>query len=67
MKMVKLVLPHGDINEKSYGDGRTALMLAAAAGKVEMVKMLIEHGVDLEIKDRLTIFINSSLYVKEQK
>lgn len=50
--MLKILLQQGSVNEKSCGVERTALMMACAAGKVDVVKILLENGAALEITDR---------------
>lgn len=60
--MLKILLQQGSVNEKSCGVERTALMMACAAGKVDVVKILLENGAALEITDRclceIMIFLN---------
>jgi len=36
-------------------DGRTALMIAAALGHVNVVKMLLKAGANITIKDRYSV------------
>ena len=51
--LAQLLLEWGsDINTRSYG-GATPLMDAAAVGHIEMVKWLVQHGADIELKDDL--------------
>jgi ankyrin repeat protein len=52
LKMLKILLQQGEVNAKSRGVERTALMMACAAGKVDVVKMLLENGALLELTDR---------------
>lgn len=39
-----------DINESDY-EGRTALHIAASEGHLNIVKYLVNHGSDVDIKD----------------
>jgi ankyrin repeat protein len=49
---VKLLLLRGaDVNEKR-GDGFTALMSAAASGKIETMKLLLEKRADVNARDK---------------
>ena len=36
-----------------YQDGRTSLMVAAVAGKVEVVKLLLDRGADISAADKV--------------
>ena len=38
-------------------DGETALYRAALRGRVEIVKMLIDYGATVDIKDKVTVVI----------
>ena len=48
----------GELLERFDNDGNTALLVAAEAGKIETVRMLVDQGADLEKKnyERKTIF-----------
>jgi hypothetical protein len=50
---VKLLLKYGnvDINTSDY-DKRSALHLAAGEGRTEIVRLLCEHGADVNMRDR---------------
>ncbi|XP_065348899.1 fibronectin type 3 and ankyrin repeat domains protein 1-like [Cloeon dipterum] len=53
LKMVKMLLQHCDIDAKSIGNGRTALMMACAAGKADVAEYLLENGANIEKQDRI--------------
>ena len=44
--MVKFLLDHGANINISNGAGNTALIIAAAKGRLNMAKLLLEHGAD---------------------
>jgi len=49
---VQRLLDHGAaINVRTHSDGRTPLIIAAAAGFEEMVEMLLSRGADPSIVD----------------
>ncbi len=51
-EMVRYLIEQGkDINETTRKSRFTALMAAACYGRVEIAKILIEHGADQEAKD----------------
>ena len=51
-KLVRRLLDHGTaINVRTHSDGKTPLMIAAAAGFEEMVEMLLSRGADASIVD----------------
>ena len=54
----KLINEGVDINERDYNN-LTALWYAAQCVRYEMAKILIEHGADLEVKDK---YGNTLLY-----
>jgi ankyrin repeat protein len=57
-EITKLLIAHGaDVNARNY-DGRTALMEAAEVGNPKSVKVLLDAGTDLTIKDNMgkTVF-----------
>ncbi|CAG0896266.1 unnamed protein product [Cyprideis torosa] len=49
--VVKRLFSLGDVNVKATGHGQTALMLAVAHGRLDMVKLLVEAGADVNIQD----------------
>jgi ankyrin repeat protein len=52
VKLVQRLLDHdAAINVRTYGDGKTPLMIAAAAGFEEMVEILLSRGADPSIVD----------------
>ncbi len=52
VRLVLCLLGHGAaINVRTHGDGRTPLMIAAAAGFEEMVEILLGRGADPSIVD----------------
>jgi ankyrin repeat protein len=52
IKLVQCLLDHGAaIDVRTQGDGRTSLMIAAAAGFDEMVEILLFRGADPSILD----------------
>ena len=52
VKLVQRLLDHGAaINVRTYSDGKTPLMIAAAAGFEEMVEILLSRGADPSIVD----------------
>jgi ankyrin repeat protein len=49
---IQLLLELGaDVNVHEREDGRTALMGAAHKGRVDVIKMLVDHGADLAARD----------------
>ena len=53
IEMVKKVIELGgnDLNHQNDEDGETALMVASFQNMIEIVKLLIDAGVDLEIRN----------------
>lgn len=50
--MVRLLLDAGaNANARSQISGNTALFLAAYRGRMDVVKLLVEHGADVNAKD----------------
>ena len=39
----------------TYQEGRTAIFYAAEKGYVHIVQLMLDHGVDLELKDKVAI------------
>ena len=52
LEIKRLVAAGYDLNESDY-DGRTALHLACANGKIEVVNYLVNKGVNLFAEDRM--------------
>ncbi|XP_065646900.1 uncharacterized protein LOC124812268 [Hydra vulgaris] len=51
-EMVSFLIENGaDINSKTYGEQQTAIYYAAKNGAVESLKVLLEHGANIEDKD----------------
>jgi ankyrin repeat protein len=51
-RLVECLLAHGaQVNVRTQGDGRTSLVIAAAAGFAEMVEILFSRGADASIVD----------------
>ena len=49
--VVRWLLNHGvDPDERNWG-GKTLLHLALGSGKIEMARLLVEHGASVEVKD----------------
>lgn len=51
MEIAKLLLKHGADPELRAPNGRTALMLAAQAGKAEFAKLLLKSGANISAQD----------------
>lgn len=49
--VVKKLFQMADVNKRAKQHGQTALMLAVSHGKLDMVKMLLEAGADINIQD----------------
>jgi ankyrin repeat protein len=49
--MVELLLKHGANVNQADGVGTTPLMMAAAAGNADVVKVLLDHGADVNAKE----------------
>ena len=52
--VVKKLFHLGDVNMRASQAGQTALMLAVSHGKLEMVKLLLEAGTDVNIQDEVS-------------
>ena len=48
-------------------DGRTAIFYAAERGYINIVQLLIDHGIDLKLKDKVHTYVSRimALYVWE--
>ena len=58
------ILHGADINARN-GDGRTPLHVAADAGRVDMMVLLLQHGASIDIEDdvrRSTLYFSSNLH-----
>ncbi|XP_059144239.1 uncharacterized protein LOC131931458 isoform X2 [Physella acuta] len=51
LEVVRRIFSTGDINARAAATQQTALMLAASHGRVEMVKLLVEEGADINLQD----------------
>ena len=51
----------------SLQDGNTALILAARLGYTDVVKILVEHGSDLDIKNKVSVWQAVVLFNHEGK
>ncbi|KAK9890432.1 hypothetical protein WA026_010520 [Henosepilachna vigintioctopunctata] len=49
--VVRRLFQMADVNIRAKQHGQTALMLAVSHGRIEMVKMLLEAGADINIQD----------------
>ncbi|XP_044764945.1 KN motif and ankyrin repeat domain-containing protein 2-like isoform X2 [Coccinella septempunctata] len=49
--VVRRLFQMADVNQRAKQHGQTALMLAVSHGKLDMVKMLLEAGADINIQD----------------
>lgn len=49
--VVRRLFQMADVNKRAKQHGQTALMLAVSHGKLDMVKMLLEAGADINIQD----------------
>ncbi|CAB3373757.1 Hypothetical predicted protein [Cloeon dipterum] len=69
LKMVKMLLQHCNIDAESIGNGRTALMMACAAGKADVAEYLLENGANIEKQDRIgmTALHHSLLHARMAK
>lgn len=52
LEVAQQLLKLGDVNARSRQAGQTALMLAVSHGRVAMVKLLLNSGVDVNAQDR---------------
>ena len=43
----------------TYQEGRTAIFYAAEKGYVHIVQLMLDHGVDLELKDRVATYTDN--------
>lgn len=50
-KVIQRLFKLADVNIKAKQNGQTALMLAVSHGRLDMVKMLLEAGADINIQD----------------
>ncbi|KAM8960556.1 KN motif and ankyrin repeat domain-containing protein 1 [Pelodytes ibericus] len=51
MRVVEELFSSGDVNAKASQAGQTALMLAVSHGRIDMVKVLLVCGADVNIQD----------------
>ena len=59
-ELAELLLERGANKDYQYGKGRTATHLAVIREKIVILKALIKHGADLNVK--VSIFICSSMF-----
>ncbi|XP_037089662.1 LOW QUALITY PROTEIN: KN motif and ankyrin repeat domain-containing protein 1-like, partial [Pollicipes pollicipes] len=50
-QVVRRLFQSGDVNVRAKQHGQTALMLAVSHGRLDMVKLLLEAGADVNIQD----------------
>jgi ankyrin repeat protein len=67
----KLIDQGADVNAVSQYGGQTPLMFAAAYGKIETMKLLIEHGADVNARDNNMgtpiMYATQQMYEKSEK
>ena len=58
-----------DVNEAEHGSGATGLMLASIIGHVELIKFLIDQGLNRECfaKIRIYFLLKLSKYLKKNE